>query len=63
MDYNCTICGEPLPDYKPEYCCNGVDCGCMGLPINPPWCDKCWDKIMKEKTEDGKDNGIESSLV
>lgn len=22
-------------------CCNGFECGCMGLPTEPPICDKC----------------------
>lgn len=27
-------------DYFPTRCCNGTDCGCRGLPINPPpYCD------------------------
>lgn len=38
----CLICGKPVPDYKPEMCCNGRDCTCRGLPINPPVCsDAC----------------------
>ena len=24
-----------------KYCCNGRDCGCMGQPIDPPYCDSC----------------------
>lgn len=39
------------------YCCDGGSygfsaCGCYGLPINPPYCDKCVKKGMK-----GEDNG------
>jgi len=37
-------CGTDIEvedDYKPEYCCNGKDCGCLGLPINPAFCDFC----------------------
>lgn len=49
----CLNCGE-LIDYEPEYCCNGRECGCMGLPIEPPICSQeCWDeainRIPKEK--------------
>jgi hypothetical protein len=51
MTYHCEICGEPLPDYKPEYCCNGRDCACMGLPVDPPWCDKCWNKIINKEVK------------
>ena len=38
----CEICGKPVDGYIPEYCCNGMDCGCMGRPINPCICsDRC----------------------
>ena len=49
----CIICGTPVPDYKPEYCCPGHDCGCMGLPMEPPICSQeYWDELMgKEKGE------------
>ena len=29
-----------MPDYSPQYCCNGQDCGCMGQPIDPCTCSK-----------------------
>ena len=29
----CEICGKETDTYQ-VYCCNGLDCGCMGLPIN-----------------------------
>ncbi|NRD80331.1 hypothetical protein HPT25_23700 [Bacillus sp. BRMEA1] len=32
-------------NYKPEHCCNGFECGCYGMPINPVFCDKCEQKI------------------
>lgn len=32
---------------KPQTCCNGFDCGCMGQPIEPPFCsNECYDKYM-----------------
>lgn len=38
----CLICGKPVPDYVPEYCCDGRDCGCYGRPIHPCVCsDAC----------------------
>lgn len=41
----CQNCGEvEIPE--PEYCCSGYMCGCMGLPIDPPLCEKCFDKII-----------------
>ena len=43
--YNCMMCGKEI-DYEPKFCCNGSDCGCGGLPIDPPLCDDCWDMYM-----------------
>lgn len=38
----CLICGKPVPDYVPKYCCDGSECGCMGKPIDPCVCsDTC----------------------
>lgn len=40
----CHRCGEPLVDYEPEFCCSGsstMECGCRGLPLNEPICDRC----------------------
>ena len=46
---NCAICNKPMPDWEPEICCNGLECGCKGLPIEPCICSqKCsnaaWDQ-------------------
>lgn len=38
MNTPCEICGKPVPDYEPEYCCSGWQCGCMGVPIEPCVC-------------------------
>lgn len=37
---------------EPEYCCSGLpnQCGCMGLPIDPPYCEECY----KEETDGDK---------
>ncbi len=49
--YNCLICGKPVPDYKPEFCCDvislaRIECGCEGLAINPCVCsEECDDAI------------------
>ncbi len=32
-------------DDEPEICCDGRECGCMGLPINPPICNECLSKF------------------
>lgn len=37
---NCLICGKPVIDYIPKYCCSGKDCGCQGQPIEPCVCSK-----------------------
>ncbi len=43
----CIVCKEEVKNYKPKYCCNGQDCSCRGLPIEPPLCDnkKCQERI------------------
>lgn len=44
----CIICHKPVPDYIPEFCCNGQDCACQGQPIYPCTCSKeCDDAIFK----------------
>ena len=49
----CLMCGKPVPDYEPIRCCNGADCSCMGLPIEPCVCsDKCYSDLMKGKRDD-----------
>ena len=40
----CELCGKPVYGYVERHCCNGRDCGCMGLPLEPCWCDECWTK-------------------
>lgn len=47
--YLCMECEVPLPEYVPERCCSGHECGCYGLPIDPPLCAKCWDTVMAPK--------------
>jgi len=45
--YRCEICGAEVPEYKVQICCSGVDCACMGLPIEPCVCsDECYTAIM-----------------
>lgn len=52
MEY-CMICSKEMPDYEPMYCCSGRECGCMGLPIEPPICSiECWDNF--NLTKEGK---------
>ena len=48
--WTCEACGKPLPDYKPEYCCDGRDCGCYGLPIHPPVCnEECFEQMVSNR--------------
>ena len=41
----CMICGKDIPDYKPQFCCDGFECGCMSMPIEPPICYECYNKL------------------
>lgn len=45
----CMICNKEL-DYVVEYCCGfpNPECGCRGLPVEPPVCsNECYDIVMK----------------
>ena len=36
-------------------CCSGHECGCMGLPTEPPICsEKCYDTFMSQEYQDDK---------
>lgn len=52
----CLECNEAeIPE--PELCCSGHMCGCMGLPIDPPYCDECREKLIKPKaTKESEQN-------
>ena len=44
MENKCEVCGIPMPDYKPMYCCSEYnrECDCQGRPMNPCVCsDEC----------------------
>lgn len=44
--YDCMICNKELEDYEPHMCCDGRECGCYGMPTNPPICsEECWEKL------------------
>lgn len=34
---HCENCGISYMSEPPQYCCNGRDCGCYGMPINGPF--------------------------
>lgn len=47
MSDDCLICKKEFEGYDPKMCCNGFECGCMGMPTEPAICsEKCWDKLM-----------------
>jgi hypothetical protein len=49
MKSNCIICNK---DIELDVCCDGTNCGCMGMPIDPPVCsDKCYDTLMNNLDE------------
>jgi hypothetical protein len=44
----CLICRKPVPEYTPEYCCSGIDCGCHGEATHPCVCsDACESAFFK----------------
>jgi len=49
----CEICGTEI---DVRVCCSGHECGCMGMPVDPPVCsDKCYDEFMtKPNVKDTK---------
>jgi hypothetical protein len=48
MRYEChgEGCTEEIDE--PMGCCDGRECGCMGMPVEPPYCGKCWEEMMNE---------------
>lgn len=46
---HCICCDAIIIDYVPEMCCSGIECGCLGLPIDPPVCSiECEQKLMDQ---------------
>lgn len=44
--HTCLICQKPVPDYEPQMCCSGRECGCRGQPTEPCLCSKkCGDAL------------------
>ncbi|AUS03532.1 hypothetical protein PBL1C_64 [Paenibacillus phage PBL1c] len=48
--WNCGVVEIP----EPEYCCSGRDCGCHGLPLEPPFCEECWEEMYERSYERAK---------
>lgn len=37
--------------YEPQMCCSGFECGCMGMPTEPPYCLSCIVKGQKDRLQ------------
>ena len=53
---DCAGCHKDIEvddEYEPEYCCSGLreQCACMGMPINPVFCDECAEKLFGLRKE------------
>lgn len=48
---NAEMTDEDMDSYEPITCCSGRDCGCMGLPTEPPVCLKCKSKEQADGEE------------
>lgn len=47
MKSSCAICQTEI---EVQMCCNGFECGCMGMPVDPPVCsNECYDKYMNNR--------------
>lgn len=56
----CENCGTKWQGEEPKMCCNGTDCGCMGLPVDGPICcdEKCFNELMvKLNQNNGQEAG------
>lgn len=50
MKEQCIICDNEI---EITMCCSGRECGCMGLPTEPPVCSKkCYDQAFNKKPID-----------
>jgi hypothetical protein len=44
--YKCWECKlNDVPDENIQMCCSGYMCGCGGMPVEPPICDECLEKL------------------
>ena len=55
--WKCDACYKEIEvyvEYEPKICCSGLKehCACMGLPINPIFCDECEEKIFGNTREE-----------
>lgn len=48
----CDVCGIEI---EINICCNAYDCGCMGLPTEPPVCSlKCYNTFFSKEYREEK---------
>lgn len=48
---NCMYCGSNFAGPEPQMCCDGRECGCMGMPVDPVICSPaCWEALTAEAT-------------
>ena len=45
QDDFCVVCTTQVFGYRPEFCCDGFECGCMGKPTKPCLCPDCEKKL------------------
>lgn len=54
---SCEICRK---DIQIVFCCSGVGCGCLGMPISPPVCSsKCEAEYMRRLGEQRAKNKLQ----
>jgi len=59
---NCQICDKEFYSEPSKTCCNGGDCGCMGLPIDPIVCsDECYQKLINKEYEQVEESEAKTS--
>ena len=57
----CDVCGTEI---EVNMCCSGHECGCMGLPTEPPVCsEKCYDTFMSKEFKDERNSKIEVAFL
>ncbi|WP_299076630.1 hypothetical protein [uncultured Paraglaciecola sp.] len=49
--WDCEFCGNEAPGYEPEYCCDGYECGCGGMPAESCFCSDDCANAYEEKEE------------
>lgn len=48
----CEVCGKFVSGFEYQMCCDGTECNCMGMPIDPCVCsDECLHNLIKQRKE------------